>query len=57
MVEWHHWLNGHEFEQAQTYFEDREVWHIAVHGVPKSQTRLSNWTELSTMDERGEMEI
>ena len=25
---------------------DREVWHAAVHGVAKSQTRLSNWTEL-----------
>ena len=25
---------------------DREAWHAAVHGVAKSQTRLSNWTEL-----------
>ena len=25
---------------------DREVWCAAVHGVTKSQTRLSNWTEL-----------
>ena len=25
---------------------DWEAWHAAVHGVPKSQTRLSNWTEL-----------
>ena len=24
---------------------DREAWHAAVHGVTKSQTRLSNWTE------------
>ena len=24
---------------------DREVWHAAVHGVTKSQTRLSDWTE------------
>ena len=23
---------------------DREAWHAAVHGVTKSQTRLSNWT-------------
>ena len=23
---------------------DREAWHAVVHGVPKSQTRLSNWT-------------
>ena len=26
---------------------DREVWHAAVHGVAKSQTQLSDWTELS----------
>ena len=26
---------------------DREAWHAAVHGVAKSQTQLSNWTELS----------
>ena len=25
---------------------DREAWRAAVHGVPKSQTRLSGWTEL-----------
>ena len=26
---------------------DREAWHSAVHGVAKSRTRLSNWTELN----------
>ena len=26
---------------------DREAWYAAVHGVAKSQTRLSNWTELN----------
>ena len=25
---------------------DREAWYAAVHGAAKSQTRLSNWTEL-----------
>ena len=25
---------------------DREAWRSAIHGVAKSQTRLSNWTEL-----------
>ena len=26
---------------------DREAWHAAVHGIAKSQTQLSNWTELN----------
>ena len=26
---------------------DREAWHAAVHGVTKSQTWLSNWTEMN----------
>ena len=25
--------------------KDREAWHTAVHGVSKSRTRMSNWTE------------
>ena len=27
---------------------DREAWHAEVHGVAKSQTQLSNWTELNS---------
>ena len=30
----------------------REAWHAAVHGVTKSWTWLSNWTELNCMDVR-----
>ena len=26
---------------------DREAWHAAIHGVSKSRTRLSDWTELN----------
>ena len=26
---------------------DREAWHAAIHGVSKSQTQLSDWTELN----------
>ena len=26
---------------------DREAWRAAVHGITKSQTGLSNWTELN----------
>ena len=25
---------------------DREAWYAAIHGVTKSQTQLSDWTEL-----------
>ena len=28
---------------------DREAWRAAIHGVAKSRTRLSNWTELNTV--------
>ena len=31
---------------------DREAWHAAIHGNAKSQTRLSNWTELKGEKER-----
>ena len=27
---------------------DREAWRAAIHGVEKSQTRLSNWTDLNS---------
>ena len=28
---------------------NREAWHAAVHGITKSQTRLSDWTELNSI--------
>ena len=31
---------------------DREAWHAVVHGVAKSRTRLSDWTELNWWVER-----
>ena len=33
---------------------DREAWRAAVHGVAKSRTRLSDWTELKVPDKRNE---
>ena len=44
MVGWHHWLNGHEFEQPWEIVKDREGWRAAVHGVSKSQPWLGDWT-------------
>ena len=41
MVEWHHQLNAHEFEQAPGV-GDGQAWRAAVHGVAKSQTCLSH---------------
>ena len=46
MVGWHHWLNGQGLGGLQMLVTDREAWRAVVHGVTKSQTRLSNWTEL-----------
>ena len=47
MAGWHHWLDGHEFEQIWELVMDREAWCAAVHGVTKSQTQLSDWTGLN----------
>ena len=45
MVGWHQQLEGHEFEQAPGVHNGQGSLACCKHGVAKSQTWLSNWTE------------
>ena len=43
-----HLVDGHQFEQALGVVDGQEAWRVAVHGVKRNWTRLSEWTELTT---------
>ena len=45
MAGWHHQLDGREFDELRELVMDREAWRAAIHGVAKSWTQLSDWTE------------
>ena len=45
--EWDSWMASPmdmSLSKLQEIVKDREAWHVAVHGVTKSQTGLRNWT-------------
>ena len=45
MVGWHHRIMDMGLGGVQELVMDREAWCGAVHGITKSQTRLSDWSE------------
>ena len=53
LVGWHHWLNGQSLSKLRELAMDREAWHAALHGIAKSWTRLSDWTEPNFQTLRG----
>ena len=49
MAGWHHWLDGlsMNLSELRELVMDMEAWRAAIHGIPKSRTGLSDWTELT----------
>ena len=46
LVGWHHWINGHEFEQAPGVGDGQGYLARCSPWVAKSWTQLSDWAEL-----------
>ena len=44
VVQWHHWFNGHEFEQTPGHGEGQGSLACCSPGVTKSQIQQSDWT-------------
>ena len=50
-MRWHHQLDGMSLGKLQELVMDREAYCAVVGGITKSQTQLSNWTELNECPE------
>ena len=53
MAGWHHRLDDMSVGELWELVMGREAWRAAIHGVTKSQTWLSDWTELSWTELNG----
>ena len=57
MVGWHHQLMDMSLSKSQELVIDRVAWCAAIHGVSKSWTRLSDWTEVNLCGTSGKESV
>ena len=52
MIGWHHRLRDMSLGKLHEIVKDREAWCVAVHGVAKNQTQLSDGTTTTKASSR-----